>query len=591
LLKLLLFLTCAVCKFVNPVGWSMSFASFYLLTILVHVPYAEAGSLPALPAKMNRTDVEAFLMNELSNAFRGGTAREHISSLEVELERMYTALPKHTSGGLGHRAARYLLHRFFSQKHGWIIRGLELGNASALEVKYGSTTDVSQEWIPGYLQKFIEDVQGGRGGINLRELAVLAATLEDLIHKESSQRLERTFVALELPFSSDLKGDQVREALEVYMMIFLEGESMQEEYTIVGREGIDRFRKGFAARYDDWEDMLQWMVALQALVAPGSIGKTLDFKGATRVVEEVERRYGTWNDENWCSSLKSELLGIESTKAGRVRLADFYKKGSTGGPWAFTEVIEYLHAQGAIDDSYTEPYLIIPNYVASRANCLRGSDFYSLCCRNECEGLMATMEKEFQKPMANAEEILERVASLSTQTVEGPRTLAPTLVRRLNFIADANQGQVPLHGRLFAQWMHHAFPRECPYPQRLGDVAPMAKAEWVHATGHETAEKTREEMQLIVDGDSSTLPLGEKAREHHNFVENELPWDDAEELLHTAQDSANGVVIVQAVVPKAPQRSLFDKAMPAFFILGAAAFAWKLRRNTKVFGWRDGSMV
>merc|ERR1719215_1673797 len=145
---------------------------------------------------------------------------------------------------------------------------------------------------------------------------------------------------------------------------------MQDEYTIVGLEEIERFRQVFASRYGDWEDMLQWILSLQAEVAPGSIGKTLDFKGASSVVEEIERRYGTRNDENWCSDLKSELLQVESTKAGRVRIADFYKKGLTGS-FAFTEDIKYLQAQGAIDDSYTEPYLIIPNYVASRANCLR----------------------------------------------------------------------------------------------------------------------------------------------------------------------------------------------------------------------------
>ena len=31
-------------------------------------------------------------------------------------------------------------------------------------------------------------------------------------------------------------------------------------------------------------------------------------------------------------------------------------------------------------------------------------------------------------------------------------------------VASHHGGKVPLHGRLFAQWLHHAFPRECPYP-------------------------------------------------------------------------------------------------------------------------------
>merc|ERR550537_1532339 len=30
---------------------------------------------------------------------------------------------------------------------------------------------------------------------------------------------------------------------------------------------------------------------------------------------------------------------------------------------------------------------------------------------------------------------------------------------------------IPLHGRLLAQWLHYAFPRECPYPHMPGTVS------------------------------------------------------------------------------------------------------------------------
>jgi len=570
----------------------MSFASSCLLAILFHATCAEAGDLgrQALPSKMSQTEVETLLLSELSNAFRDGAGHDRIFSLKEELKVLYSAVPKDASGRLGHASVRYMLHRFFAQRNGWVIRGLEPRNDSAISAL--APEDITEEemqnqqkWVPGYLQKFIEEMQGGRD-MDLLQLAVLAATLEDIIHKESNQRLQMAFIGLELPFSTLLNETQIRNVLEVYMMIHM----LDGDFNLKGREEILASHKAFSAKIPGWGNVQQWMHSLQVEVAPSSTETPLGFTDVSRVVEEVTRNYGKYRDTD-CRSLKSALLQMESTKAGRVRLTDFYKE-ALAGEWEFSETIEYLHALGAVDDSNTsEPYVIVPNYVASRTNCETVSDFYSLCCRNECEGLMATMEKEFQKPMANAEDILERVASLSTQTVNGPRTLAPTLVRRLNSIADANQGQVPLHGRLFAQWMHHAFPRECPYPQLSVDVNPMAKADWVHATGRETAEKTSEELQLIVDGDFSMLPLGEKAREHHNFAENELPWDDTEELLHTAQDSAKDVVTVQAAVPKAPQQSLFDRGMPVFFVLSAAAFGLKLARNTKVSGCRDGSMV
>merc|ERR1719162_2714175 len=102
--------------------------------------------------------------------------------------------------------------------------------------------------------------------------------------------------------------------------------------------------------------------------------------------------------------------------------------------------------------------------------------------------------------------------------------------------------------------MHHAFPRECPYPQQSGDAAAMTVDEWVHATGQKSGQHTNEEMQVIVGSDSSILPVGDEAREHHNLPENELPWDEVEELLHPPTGSENDVVSLQAANPEASQR-------------------------------------
>ncbi len=44
-------------------------------------------------------------------------------------------------------------------------------------------------------------------------------------------------------------------------------------------------------------------------------------------------------------------------------------------------------------------------------------------------------------------------------------------------------GRVPLHGRLFAQWMHHVFPRECPYPHVAGTVNPLRPEDFVAQKG------------------------------------------------------------------------------------------------------------
>merc|ERR1719272_2221336 len=113
--------------------------------------------------------------------------------------------------------------------------------------------------------------------------------------------------------------------------------------------------------------------------------------------------------------------------------------------------------------------------------------------------------------MATTEQIIQLVSSLSSDTVVAPRFLSAPLMRRLHSIAESNAGQIPLHGRLFAQWMHHAFPRECPFPHE-GGTNPQTPDEWMQKSGHESAEASEEEMQAHVDLDTSKQPKGAEAR-------------------------------------------------------------------------------
>merc|ERR1719352_1850687 len=46
-----------------------------------------------------------------------------------------------------------------------------------------------------------------------------------------------------------------------------------------------------------------------------------------------------------------------------------------------------------------------------------------------------------------------------------PQNLTAQMVSKLHEVAAEHGGQIPLHGRLFSQWLHYAFPYECPYPQ------------------------------------------------------------------------------------------------------------------------------
>merc|ERR1719169_222063 len=76
-----------------------------------------------------------------------------------------------------------------------------------------------------------------------------------------------------------------------------------------------------------------------------------------------------------------------------------------------------------------------------------------------------------------------------------PAHLNKNMISQLEQVAKNHGGMVPLHGRLFAQWLHYVFPRECPFPHKSGAVAQVAPAEY---QGEYMA--TKHEMQVHAHG-------------------------------------------------------------------------------------------
>merc|ERR1719387_1072567 len=65
---------------------------------------------------------------------------------------------------------------------------------------------------------------------------------------------------------------------------------------------------------------------------------------------------------------------------------------------------------------------------------------------------------------------------------------------KLEEIAAKGNGRVPLHGRLFSQWLHYAFPYECPYPLLRAEVA-KAKALVASKGGEEASDGAKAEKE------------------------------------------------------------------------------------------------
>merc|ERR550539_1463582 len=121
-------------------------------------------------------------------------AEERLARIEDYLRATFNAMPKNEDGKLEHAAVRYALHGYFVQRHGWYVRGLsDVGAGFNNTSSKGVLQDRVEEFVQGVFEQRL-----GAHGLSRREMALLAATFENLVHHETVQRLNSAVEALAL---------------------------------------------------------------------------------------------------------------------------------------------------------------------------------------------------------------------------------------------------------------------------------------------------------------------------------------------------------------------------------------------------------
>jgi len=316
---------------------------------------------------------------------------------------------------------------------------------------------------------------------------------------------------------------------------------------------LKALKAGFP-RYPGWGSMSMFLVDERLSFAFSERAKSNPFKKqeasfriAQQIVEQIASRYvrGYYSITD-CTGISNALLQYELNETGRVSLGDFYLSG-LGTRFFFVETPNYLQALGALDQA--DPRMdkvIVANYLLSATNCASQGSVYSECCINKCEELLGKIEMSIVAPTATPEQIAAFVSSLSSETIHAPRILSPKLLRRLDEIAIPHGGQVHLHGRLFLQWMHMAFPRECPYPHASGVVTTLDSDSWAEQNG-----------QAYRIDDAWNWNTGEAKREVKRFVENIKPKGDLDNV-QPIEDAMELAWSHEEELVSVPQRSLFS---------------------------------
>merc|ERR1719476_151630 len=89
---------------------------------------------------------------------------------------------------------------------------------------------------------------------------------------------------------------------------------------------------------------------------------------------------------------------------------------------------------------------------------------------------------------------------------------------------------VPLHGRLFAQWLHHAYPRECPYPHLSGTVSQQSPDEW-EDSGSDSIASEEEMLQFTAPAAAANATVSNQESASDIGMTEALIWTPEEELL------------------------------------------------------------
>merc|ERR1719192_1749813 len=238
--------------------------------------------------------------------------------------------------------------------------------------------------------------------------------------------------------------------------------------------------------------------------------------------------------------MKSELMKLDPKNTGRVPLSKFYSQPKNA-VYQFVESVDYLREVGAIEElSSGGPSVRIANYILAPTNCIATSSFFSVCCLSDCGQLMGEVEHMVQAPTASPQVLLGIVGNLSLVNYDGEQVVTSELKAKLHTVAAHHAGTVPLHGRLFAQWMHFAFPLECPFPHVAGNASVMSAKHWRSNTP-DFRVKPEDKARFIQEGKANAQLLAADPLA--------LEWNE-EEVLPLQEPQRRGIIsgVVRMVV-------------------------------------------
>eukprot|EP00746_Dinoflagellata_sp_MGD_P166988 gnl/MRDRNA2_/MRDRNA2_97260_c0_seq1.p1 gnl/MRDRNA2_/MRDRNA2_97260_c0~~gnl/MRDRNA2_/MRDRNA2_97260_c0_seq1.p1 ORF type:complete len:553 (-),score=102.45 gnl/MRDRNA2_/MRDRNA2_97260_c0_seq1:88-1746(-) len=468
------------------------------------------GKRPKVHADSVRSELTGVVSDVLGHGH--GVTKDRLARINSTLLPIFRSLPKNNRGHISEPIMKYAIRRYFSATHAWIVKGFE-EHADAINASY-SEQDILQSRVPGFVRSALEQ-RFQHQGFTLDDMVSMVAVVETLAFNEVVRGVELSFHLNSLDAGAILSQRQLQDVMDSYLIIeMLEGTSDIEQH--------NADKSNIHLRYPNWDNAATFLTDISgsdgfsrySFSNPFTV-KTYTFEDVVRMAGRISEEFGPWSSYE-CHDMKDILSEKDVHETGRVKLSDFYR-ASKDGAWQFLEPSEYLRQLGALDESssYLGPQVIIPNYITGMSNCITSAPFFSICCLNECDLINEHIESEITSPNGTVSQILNAVETLPSfpEISEQMRT-------KLEEISILDGGSIPLHGRLFAQWLHFTFPRDCPYPHAAGSITPKTQMQWREMVGDELESVTDEEIkQHIETAQASRDPSPDAGSGMWNFQE------------------------------------------------------------------------
>jgi len=434
-----------------------------------------------------------------------GVDDTRLAKIREFLAPIFQALPKNRESRISPQVMRYSVQRYFSQ-NGWVVKGFE-PYASASNISEATdSSQILQSKLPDYIRTALEE-KFAHSGFSLEDVVVTVAAVERLTFDEVTRSIEQAFKLNSRATTDRLDLKSFSDVLGSYFIVdLLEGTSNEFSQHAQDKEVIREL-------YPHWDTTFEFMMDLiqsEEFVKmprrnPFTANDEYNFGDAIRVGQRISEEFGSWSNHE-CQEIKDSLVKMDVHRTGRVKLSQFYGRSEDGG-WQFREASEYLRQLGALDESSTlqGAQVIIPNYISGMSNCVSSAPYYSICCLNECDRVFQHLEAVIPASTASTVDIIRAVESMpDTYSLEATN-VSVSLRLKLEEVAAVHGGKVPIHGRLFAQWLHFVFPVDCPYPHLTGTVKPVIPTKFEEALGEDATTASDEEVQQYLSSDAARV--------------------------------------------------------------------------------------